>query len=137
MSYDDGTIHAAANQLYDEHRGIAALLRSLGRAKERDALASLLTELHSTLRGHFAHEEHPGGLYERLGALGSDSQAAVRGLVDDHFKMLCAVRGMATRVEHDDEPLEVFQAEIAKLLAWIEDHEVREHTLAKRATGQA
>jgi hypothetical protein len=134
MSHDDGSIHAAANELYDEHRGLAALLRRLGRAGDRATLAAGLDELHAALRAHFAHEEHPGGLYERLGALGPEHQAAVRGLVGDHFEMLCAVRGMATRVRHDDEPVAVFLAEITKLMTWIEDHEVREHTLAKAAS---
>ncbi len=135
MSYDDGTIQAAATELYDEHRTIDALLRRLGYATARHELVELLDTLHGALHGHFAHEEYPGGLYQRLGALGEQNQAEVRKLVDEHFRMLAAVRGMSTRVKHDDEPLDVFQAEIAKLVTWLEDHETREHRLAKSATG--
>ena len=134
MTYDDGTIQAAATELYDEHRSLDALLRTLAHTTERNKLGGLLDGLHAQLYTHIQHEELPGGLYARLGALGETNEAEVRTLVDEHFRMLSAVRGMAVRVKHDDEPLAVFQAEIARLITWIEDHETREHRLAKAAT---
>ncbi len=45
MSYDDGTIQAAASELYDEHRSLDALLRKLSRSDDRDAHGTLLDEL--------------------------------------------------------------------------------------------
>jgi hemerythrin len=133
MTYDDGSVKSATNQLYAEHRSIDALLRSLRRSEDRDELTELLDELHGQLQTHFEHEEHPGGLYERIGALSDFGEIEVRKLVDEHFRMLGSVRGMVTRLRHDDEPVAIFQAEIAKLISWIEDHEVSEHRLAELA----
>lgn len=133
MTYDDGSVKSATNQLYDEHRSIDALLRNLRHTTDREKLTGLLDDLHSHLQTHFEHEEHPGGLYERIGALSDFGEIEVRKLVDEHFRMLSSVRGMVTRLRFDDEPLEVFQQEIVKLIAWIEDHEVSEHRLAELA----
>ncbi len=133
MTYDDGSVKAATNQLYDEHRSLDALLRTIRHTTDRVKLTEQLDELHGHLKAHFEHEEHPGGLYERIGALSDFGEIEVRKLVDEHYRMLSSVRGMVTRLRHDDEPLDVFQAEIAKLVAWIEDHEVSEHRLAELA----
>ncbi len=133
MSYDDGGVKAATEQLYSEHRSLDALLAKIRHTTDREALTGQLDDLHSQLRTHFQHEEHPGGLYERIGALSDFGEIEVRKLVDEHYRMLSAVRGMVTRLRHDDEPVDVFQAEIATLVAWIEDHEVSEHRLADLA----
>jgi len=128
------TVEAAEAELHDEHRALRDMVGRVQAAEDVITLAPLLDELHPLLQLHFAHEEYPGGLYDRLGTQAPQFRHDVRQLVDEHFRMLSMIRGLAVRARTpgDDEPAEILD-EARRLVAWLADHERREHAMARAA----
>ena len=123
-------------ELHDEHRTLAGLLGRVRDTEDLLTLTPLLDELHPLLQLHFAHEEYPGGLYDRLGTRSFRFRTQVRRLVDEHFRMLSLVRGLAVRARspRPGEAAEILE-EAHRLVEWLSDHEAREHAMARKAVG--
>ncbi len=132
MTYDDGSIGAAEAQLRSEHRELNAMLKRAVETASAETLTSLLRGLHTELHQHFANEEYPGGLYERMGVLGPRFRDEVRHLVDDHYKILGSIREMSDRAEAGEAPAELVE-ELMALVEWMREHEDREHRMAVEA----
>lgn len=132
MTYDDGSIGAAEAQLRSEHRALNALLKRAVETASADTLTSLLRSLHTELHQHFANEEYPGGLYERMGVLGPRFREEVRHLVDDHYKILATISEMSDRAVAGESPSELVE-ELLALVEWMREHEDREHRMASEA----
>ncbi|MFQ6022486.1 MAG: hypothetical protein ACE5NW_07165 [Acidiferrobacterales bacterium] len=90
-------IRETYKELADEHQHIMMLVERLKRHETVLHLVPLLEKLHAELIGHFAREQFPGGLYESLGAYGTEYHDELRILVSEHCRILSAVRGVLER----------------------------------------
>lgn len=117
----------AAVALGREHAELKGLWGRLKTAKNPQALLPVLDELHPRLREHFEHEELPGGLYDTLGA----RSAEVRDLVDDHFVLLSAVRGLCAEARSPAAGQRLLK-EAAAVAERLRSHEQKELQLALR-----
>jgi hypothetical protein len=126
-------VHAA---LADEHRRLMALVSLLESGHDIARLAPMLRELHDLLVDHFAHEQFPGGLYEQLGAYGSQHHAELKELIREHCSVLSAARAL---VEHAERPQAGTRLldELVRLLAVLRAHEIKEHRLVRKLQGDA
>lgn len=126
-------IHTA---LADEHRRLMALVSLLEAEREISKLPAMLRELHDLLVDHFAHEQFPGGLYEQLGAYGSQHHAELRELIREHCSVLSAARAL---VEHAERPQADTRllCEVAQLIEVLRTHEIKEHRLVRKLQGDA
>ena len=135
---DPTAVAAAEDQLQGEHARMNDLLERVGATDQIEVLAALLQQLHTQLRQHFAREEYPGGLYDVMGACKPEFRQELRVLVDDHFRMLASVRGLAARAkEGGDKVRSVVLGEVTELIDFIHRHEKREHEMAKTARRRA
>lgn len=125
-------VRAAAEELRQEHREIEDLLWRLERATEANDVVDVLELLVPRLKDHFAKEEYPGGLYDRLGATRHARADELRSLVDDHFRMLSAIRSV--QLANDEQHREQTLAFARELLSWLADHERRERDLVVSVT---
>ncbi len=117
----------------EEHQHIVALMGHLQQPCALDRLRLLLSELHSTLMSHFAHEQYPGGFYEYVGTRHPEHHEVVRELVDDHNFILSTVRGLLERVRlGDPQSTSGVAQEAADLAERIKAHELRERDLAQQ-----
>lgn len=123
-------------ELESEHHTISALLGRLGEARDTGTLAAALHDLRRLLADHFAHEERPGGLYDRMGVVSEQYRDRVRTLVDDHFKILASVRTLEKQASENKPEIVDAARGLQALLA---RHETREHEmvdLAQRGRGK-
>ena len=122
----------------EEHRELMELVERIHELRRINGLLPLLEKLHGLLIKHFSQEHFPGGLYERMGAYGSDHHEELKILVREHCVILSAVRGALdrTRIANaQDEPAVL--NEVAEVLAQLRDHEHREYVLADRLMASA
>ena len=131
---DVAAIVEAAAALTSEHRRLGELVRRLEAAEDAEALAPLLADLHGALHEHFAHEEYPGGLYERVGACSAAFRHRVRVLVDDHYQILATVYGLSrSAVTARGDALAELKVAVGEVVAWLQRHEALEHELFELA----
>ena len=119
--------------LADEHRELMSLADRIRSHRSVVGLVPLLEELHTILIRHFSHEQFPGGLYECMGARGSQYHHDLEVLVEDHCRILSSVRGLLERTrmaDADDQP--ALLEELHRVLEELVDHEHREHALADK-----
>lgn len=125
-------------ELADEHEEIMALVGGIRAEQQVGALPRMLEELHLLLIDHFAHEQFPGGLYERMGARSPTNEDLLKELVREHCTILSDVRALLERsqrvVDADAEAdlLARVQTTVGSLLA----HEQKEHQLVERIKQQ-
>jgi len=127
------TFQQVYDALEEEHRELMVLVDRIGEHHSIIGLVPLLEELHTSLIKHFSREQFPGGMYECMGAYGSDYHDELKILVRDHCVILSAVRGLLERTraaDRRDEP--ALLAEVAEVLAHLHGHERREHALADK-----
>ncbi|GAB4222489.1 MAG: hypothetical protein Kow0062_20120 [Acidobacteriota bacterium] len=132
MSQSDA-VRQALYQLKDEHRTIMESVRAVLEAAaspEGTDIVPLLESLHGTLARHFAHEEYPEGLYDRMGACTADHRDELRELVDEHFRLLSMLRGMIERARLGER--ERLADEARAFAEQLRDHETKEHALGAR-----
>jgi hypothetical protein len=128
------TIAHAHEELREDHRRLHALVDRLHAARDLDALAAVLEELHAALTTHFNAEEKPGGLYDALGVCAPEFRDQLSGLVDDHYRIAAAVRDMRDRARQDlGSPHDSLLGEAAQLAQFLGEHEKREHTMVDAA----
>ena len=123
-------------QVYGEcardHRDLMDLVGQIRALRSIVGLVPLLEKLHGLLIRHFSQEHFPGGLYECMGAYGSDHHEELKRLSREHCVMLSAVRGLLDRSlvsGAQDEP--VLLNEVEEVLIQLCDHERREYALAQ------
>ena len=132
------TLERVYEECAQDHR---ELMELVGRIRERRSIAGLvpsLEKLHGLLIRHFSQEHFPGGLYECMGAYGSDHHEELKILSREHCVILSAMRGLLDRAlisGPQDEA--VVLKEVDEVLVQLCDHERREYTLAQKlmATG--
>lgn len=124
------------DELSAEHANVRSLVGKLREphGAPRDVL-SVLEELHTTLAAHFAHEEHPGGFYETMGACTAEHAEDLRVLVDQHFRILSAAQSLKERAREGLSPSQDFDADLGVLVETIAGHERREHELSGALIG--
>lgn len=127
------TIEQVYREYAEEHRELMELAGRVRELRGVVGLAPLLEKLHASLIKHFSHEQFPGGLYECMGAYGSDHHEELKILVQEHCVILSAVRGLLERARiagGRDEPAVLH--DVTEVLARLRDHEYREHALAEK-----
>ena len=127
------TLEQVYRECAQDHRELADLA---GRAREHRSvvgLVPLLEKLHGLLIRHFSQEQFPGGLYECMGAYGSDYHEELKILVREHCVILSAMRGLLDHaiVAGADDETAVLN-EMDGVLAHLRDHERREYALADK-----
>jgi hypothetical protein len=129
-------VEQAVASLHGEHQHIDELVRRIRESDSSETITGLLEELHDALKKHFAHEEYPGGLYHSLGACTAEHRRDLRVLVDQHFNLLSATRGLLERARlGGPEQRQEIVKEADQLAARLREHETHEHELAKRLAG--
>ncbi|MAG58159.1 MAG: hypothetical protein CMJ83_17880 [Planctomycetes bacterium] len=94
----------------------------------------LLDELLTDLSAHFAEEEGPGGLYERLD--GEPTLATdVARLRSDHVHLAAWGRVVRERAAWDDAPLEAAE-HVSAFLRALGEHEAKEEQLIRKLMDQ-
>ena len=119
--------------LAGEHRELLSLVDRIRTHRDVVGLVPLLEELHTILIRHFSHEQFPGGLYECMGARGSQYHDDLEVLIEDHCRILSSVRGLLERTrmaEAANQP--ALLEDLSRVLEELADHEHREHALADR-----
>ena len=125
-------------ELADEHREIMGLVDSIRAERQVGALPRMLEELHRLLIDHFAHEQFPGGLYERMGARASANEELLKELVREHCTILSDVRGLLERSQLviDADAEGAFLSQVQSTTQTLLDHEQKEHRLVERVKQQ-
>jgi len=127
------TLEQVYGECAQDHRDLMELV---GRVRERRkivGLASLLEKLHELLIRHFSQEHFPGGLYECMGAYGSEHHEELKILSREHCVILSAMRSLLDRTlvsGPQDEP--VVLAKVDEVMVQLCDHERREYALAQK-----
>lgn len=124
-------VHA---ELADEHRRLMALVSLLETERDIAKLPSMLRELHDLLAEHFAHEQFPGGLYEQLGAYGSQHHGELKTLIREHCSLLSAARALVEHAERPQADTRVLD-EVVGMLEKLRAHEIKEHRLVRKLQG--
>lgn len=125
----EGRLQHSYSALAEEHRAIILLLERLGHIHHPIDLAAPIEELHRVLVAHFAHEQFPGGLYESMGAFGSEHHERVRELVGQHCQILAHVGRLVERARAAKDAQGLMR-DVRQLIALIRGHEQKEHELA-------
>jgi len=135
---DRATIEKAEAELHAEHKQIHVAAAELQTIKDAPKLIQKLTDLHQLLREHFAHEEFPGGLYDRMGACSAQFRHEVRQLAGEHYEVLTTVLSLRKRLwdEGQDGVSDVIQ-DVGDVVATVRGHEIREHELVTKAKESA
>lgn len=125
-------------ELATEHRTIMALITRIEGEREVADLSRLLDELHGSLIDHFAHEQFPGGLYERMGAMTPAYHEDIRTLVRDHCLILSSVSALLERSQsgRPGRESELLQ-DVAAMTRALHEHEHREHLLVEKLKSEA
>ena len=131
----ENTVLQAEGALREEHRELEQLMGLLEEANDLSALVSSADELRQALTLHFAHEEHPGGLYDSLKICVPEHRRELAQLVEDHRQMGAALWQLYRRARELDARFQELRTEVARWVAALREHERREHDLAKRAVG--
>ena len=128
------TVAHAHEELREDHRRLHALVDRLRAARDLDALAAVLEELHAALTAHFNAEEKPGGLYDALGVCVPEFRGQLSGLVDDHYRIAAALRDMRDRARQAlGSPHDSLLGEAVRLAQFLGEHEKREHAMVDAA----
>ena len=128
-----GAVDHAIRDLEQEHLRLKQLSAKLLLTSEAADLAPLVRELRAALRDHFAHEEHPGGLYDRMGACSARFRDQVLTLIDDHYRILATLRMLSDSIESRRASADELEVEARGLADRLLAHELREHELAHAA----
>jgi uncharacterized coiled-coil DUF342 family protein len=131
----ENTVRQAEGALREEHRELEQLMGLLEEANDLSALVSSADALRQALTLHFAHEEHPGGLYDSLKICVPEHRRELAQLVEDHRQMGAALWQLYRRARELDARFQGLRTEVAQLVAALREHERREHELAKQAVG--
>ncbi|MBK8011879.1 MAG: hemerythrin domain-containing protein [Deltaproteobacteria bacterium] len=125
------SVREAAAELKEEHQMLATMVQKLKETSETspiEQVVELLQALFPRLEAHFAKEERPGGLYDRMGATAHPKSDALQALVDDHYRILSSIRSAKIGTEQNQKAETIAYAHT--LAEWLKDHEQREHALA-------
>ncbi len=126
------------SDMADEHRRIMALISRIEAQDSVAVLPPMLKTLHDLLVDHFAHEQFPGGLYERMGAHGPEHHETLRTLVREHCEVLSNARALVERSRSVDSVGETrLLHEVAELIEMLRAHEIKEHRLVERLKDSA
>ena len=129
------TISDAHAEIHAEHSHLAELTARIEAASSTATLANHLGDLQEMLKSHFAREEYPGGLYDQMGATSGEHRTAVRKLIDEHFMLMGAVRGLRGRLElAEPDAFDDMASEARGILWMLGAHENRENDLVRATT---
>ncbi len=129
--YDTGLqyrIKRLAQQIADQHRNLAALRREIDAAFARGALGDARSELKRfelALAAHFDLEQ--GFLFPALHGLETHRVADLEMLEQEHAGLLAELSALVAQIESVSG--EVSQRALARWLATLRDHEMREERL--------
>ena len=120
-------------EMADEHRRLMALIARIEAQDSSSGLTPLLEELHGLLVNHFAHEQFPGGLYERMSATDTSCHEEIRTLVREHCEILSTARALLEhcRLQGQDTGASLLD-DVSAFIGTLHAHEQREHRLAER-----
>lgn len=136
ISLDRNSLARAEETLRDDHRRLDQLEDLLQAAKGLPALLSAAEELRQALLSHFAHEEHPGGLYDSLKFCAPQHREELAQLVEDHRHINLAVWQLCQRARAPEARLQDLRREAAQFVKKLRQHEEREHEMAHQALGE-
>lgn len=130
---DQNALLQVEGALREEHRRLEHLMDLLQAAKDLPTLVASADELRQALTTHFAHEEHPGGLYDSLKLCVPEHRKELAQLVEDHRHLGATLWQLYRRAGELDARFQELRTEVAQLVAALREHERREHDLAQQA----
>ncbi len=125
------TVGRAQRLIDEDHDRLHQITRRIRQTHDLSELADTLDELNAALVEHFAHEEHPQGLYAVLGTHAPEARRKFAAILAEHARILENVQSLVLKArgaggDHGS------IAEQAALLAHIlGDHEARENQVAR------
>ena len=131
------TVGRAQRVIDEDHERLHEITRRIRQTHDLGVLAEALDDLNEALVEHFAHEEHPQGLYAVLGTRAPEVRQKVAAILAEHARILDNVQSLvlkARRPEGEHRSLAEQAALLANLLG---DHEKRENQVARAVLGPA
>jgi CBS domain-containing protein len=119
--------------LRDEHHKLGQLSDRLHAAKDLPALLSAAEDLHDALASHFAHEEHPGGLYDCLNFCVPQHREDLAQLVQDHRDLTAALWQLCQQARQPNPSFWDLREAAEQFIKDLQHHEEREHKIADEA----
>ena len=134
VSTSQNSFLRAEEAVRNDHRKLEQLAAQLRAAKGLPALLSAAEQLHKALILHFAHEEHPGGLYDSLKYCVAQHSKELAQLVEEHHDITAAAWQLCQRAHDSKARLQTLRKEAAQLSRTIQRHEKREAGIARQAS---
>ena len=131
------TVGRAQRIIDEDHARLHEITRRIRQTHDLGALVEALDDLNDALVEHFAHEEHPQGLYAVLGTRAPEVRQKFAAVLAEHARILENVQSLvlkARRPEGDHRSLAEQAALLSHLLG---DHEMRESQVARAILGPA
>lgn len=133
----DGSPESVWARIKEEHNHVVRLLAELESVSDLGRTLEIVTELCEFMPAHFANEEGPNGLYERLVQTRPGVDSRLKSMHREHREILYAFERVREKVqsalEGSDEVASGNQDEIrwvkTDALARIRDHEREENSL--------
>ncbi|HEY6105977.1 MAG TPA: hemerythrin domain-containing protein, partial [Anaeromyxobacteraceae bacterium] len=131
------TVGRAQRVIDEEHERLHEITRRIRRTHDLGALAEALDDLNGALVEHFAHEEHPQGLYALLGVGAPENRKKFAAILAEHARILENVQSLVLKARRSDGDHRSLAEQAALLAHLLGDHERRENLVARAILGPA
>jgi len=129
------TVKRAQRIIDEDHERLHDISRRIKQSRDMSALTAALEDLNSTLVEHFAHEEHPQGLFAILGTRAPAERQAFAEILAEHESILANVREILDQARKGKGEHAGLAAQAAMLAHILGDHEKRESQVAQAILG--
>jgi hemerythrin len=129
------TVRRAQRIIDEDHARLHEITRRIKQSKDLAALAEALDDLNQTLVEHFAHEEHPQGLFAILGTKAPSERQKFSEILAEHESILENVRELLAQARSGKAAHAGLAAQAAMLGNILGDHERRESQVTAAIMG--
>jgi 2-methylisocitrate lyase-like PEP mutase family enzyme/hemerythrin len=129
------TVLRAQRIVDEDHEKLHDITRRIKQSGDLPTLTSALEALNSTLVEHFAHEEHPQGLFAILGTKAPSERQKFAEILAEHESFLSNVRELLDQAKRGRAEHAGLAAQAAMLAHILGDHEKRESQLTQAILG--
>ncbi|HEU4382547.1 MAG TPA: isocitrate lyase [Anaeromyxobacteraceae bacterium] len=125
------TVGRAQRVIEEDHDRLHQITRRIRQTHDLGQLADALDELNAALVEHFAHEEHPQGLYGILGSRAPEVRRKFAAILAEHARILENVQSLVLRARAAEGDHRTLSEQAALLAHLLGDHEMRESQVAR------
>jgi len=129
------TVRRAQGIIDADHERLHDISRRVRQTKDLPSLAAALEELNGALVEHFAHEEHPQGLFAILGTRAPADRQRFAEILAEHESILANARELLDQARKGRGEHAGLAAQAAMLARILGDHERRETQVTQAILG--